>query len=410
MGPTTLFDKSFIQSLSTDESVWFDRYFYTAIAPLFYIETLADLEKKPRSGKTSEDEVGIIAAKTPQMSSVPCYFHRELCLNDLLGHRVPMTGQIPVARAIKSYRDGKVKVTIKEPEEAKAFIRWQEGRFLEIEREQARDWRSQLARIDLKLTEMAVEKIGITVKNCKSLEDAHRMAVGAIASLAKTYGRFDVFMEMLDVPKGLRRNIKNRWRSLKRPRLMEFAPYAVFVLTVEIFFSLAVAAKLIASTRQSHCVDIAYIFYLPFCNIFISTDKLHRTCAPFFLRSDQRFIWGSDLKSELAELNEYFLTLPLEVRELGIYKFAHRLPVVSNGLIRELYTRYTPSLLEEKADELNNSTRSDLLPGTGDVREQSGGYDENGEGVDYDELVLHRVVRERKGSWIQIARAGNQTV
>ena len=85
MGPITLFDKSFLQALSTDEAVWFDNFFYPVIAPLFYIETLADLWKKPREGKTAEQEVGIIAAKTPQMRGGPCYFHHQLCINDLLG-------------------------------------------------------------------------------------------------------------------------------------------------------------------------------------------------------------------------------------------------------------------------------------------------------------------------------------
>src|ERR1019366_10617343 len=97
MGPITLFDKSFLQTLSTDESVWFDNFFYTVIAPLFYIETLADLEKPPREGKTAEEEVGIIAAKTPQMSGAPCYFHHEICIQDLLGNHTPLTGRIPMA-------------------------------------------------------------------------------------------------------------------------------------------------------------------------------------------------------------------------------------------------------------------------------------------------------------------------
>ena len=55
MGPITLFDKSFLQQLNADEAVWFDNFFYPVIAPLFFIETLADLEKAPREGKTAEE-------------------------------------------------------------------------------------------------------------------------------------------------------------------------------------------------------------------------------------------------------------------------------------------------------------------------------------------------------------------
>jgi hypothetical protein len=70
MGPITLFDKSFLQSLSVDESVWFDHFFLTNVCPLFYVETMADLEKSPQKGRAAEDEVRIIAdgANRPSFS------------------------------------------------------------------------------------------------------------------------------------------------------------------------------------------------------------------------------------------------------------------------------------------------------------------------------------------------------
>lgn len=58
MGPITLFDKSFLQSLSVDESVWFDNFFYPVVCPMFYVETLADLSKSTskRSPLQEDDE------------------------------------------------------------------------------------------------------------------------------------------------------------------------------------------------------------------------------------------------------------------------------------------------------------------------------------------------------------------
>jgi hypothetical protein len=43
---------------------FFDHLFLPVICPLFYIETLADLEKAVRHGRTPEEEVGIIAEKS----------------------------------------------------------------------------------------------------------------------------------------------------------------------------------------------------------------------------------------------------------------------------------------------------------------------------------------------------------
>lgn len=88
MGPITIFDKSFLQSLSVDESVWFDRFFLSNICPLFYIETLADLEKSLKNGRTSDEVVGIIAEKFPEMSGSPSAFHVDLCIANFLGQNI----------------------------------------------------------------------------------------------------------------------------------------------------------------------------------------------------------------------------------------------------------------------------------------------------------------------------------
>ena len=63
-----IFDKSFLESLSPDEAVWLDMYFTTFITPLFFVETLADLEKQMRGGRTPEQIVG-------QGSRTKRYFH-----------------------------------------------------------------------------------------------------------------------------------------------------------------------------------------------------------------------------------------------------------------------------------------------------------------------------------------------
>src|SRR5580692_10986483 len=117
MGPTILFDKSFLQSLSVDESVFFDNFFIPAICPLFYVETLADLEKAVRQGRTPEDEVGIIATKVPEMSSRPLAHHRRLALGNLVGQSVPMDGRIITPGGVPVRFEGKKGVRFEVPPE-----------------------------------------------------------------------------------------------------------------------------------------------------------------------------------------------------------------------------------------------------------------------------------------------------
>ncbi|HEV2281989.1 MAG TPA: hypothetical protein VGX75_06330 [bacterium] len=65
VGPVLLFDKSTLEGLSVDESVWLDQFFFANITPLFFVETLADIEKEIKDGRTSEQVVGNLAEKTP---------------------------------------------------------------------------------------------------------------------------------------------------------------------------------------------------------------------------------------------------------------------------------------------------------------------------------------------------------
>lgn len=404
MGPIALFDKSFLQSLSTDEAVWFDNFFYPVISPLFYIETLADLWKKPREGKTAEDEVGIIAAKTPEFHGGPCFFHREMCIQDLLGNHAPMNGQIPVAGMRRVFRDGKEGAIAEISEEAKAFQRWQGGAFYDVERLHARRWRAQVEGIDLTAIEKSMKKIGVSAKTCKSVEAALKFADEAVVGLTATAARFEGILEVLDIPRELRPYIKERWKHKGKPLLRVFAPYASHILRVELFFRVALGANLVASTRPSHRVDMAYLFYLPFCMIFVSGDKLHRQCASLFLRSDQQFVWGPELKADLAALNTYFSALPPEIKQQGIYKFANRLPAESQGVIRKLFECHTPNLLKPATsldvEKINQGANKKIME---DIEKwDSAPSDGLARGGELETLIIKRSVSRVRGSWVQI--------
>ena len=97
MGPIALFDKSFLQSLNLDEAVWFDQFFIANISPLFYVETLADLDKEISHGRTAEQVVGGIAAKTPELSGAPNVHHQELLLANLMGQPISMSARPVIA-------------------------------------------------------------------------------------------------------------------------------------------------------------------------------------------------------------------------------------------------------------------------------------------------------------------------
>lgn len=405
MGPITLFDKSFLQSLSVDESVWFDHFFYPNVCPLFYVETLADLTKTANpSGRTAEDEVRIIADKTPVLSGGPCVHHRELCISDLMGRRIPMRGQILVAsaRPVQSV-EGHKGVIVDNPPEAQAFARWQRGEFKEVERRFARSWRDMLTTLDLPETARRMQALGISSTNCKSIEQAHEMATTLVRSKAQPFEQMALLFSFVEIPRELHRPILERWSIEQYRPLIEHAPYAAHVLSVELFFQICLAANLISAGRASNRVDVGYLFYLPFCKLFTSSDKLHRKCAAPFLRADQEFIWGQDLKGELARLNREFSALPELEREAGLMKFA-RVPVGSDdSLMIRLWDKHFPGWRKKESErrEPDPEKQMELIKSlqqfTNAPTVQANAGDPHF--ADPDRLSIERLVPKRKGNW-----------
>src|ERR1700722_19977585 len=149
-GPILIFDKSTLQALNPDEANWLDNFFLSNITPLFYIETLADLERAVKQGKTPEQVVGEIAYKSPDMQSYPNVHHLTLIWGELMGKgEIRMVGFPILAGGKFVSLEGATGVIYQQDPEAGALNRWQQGESLEVERGMAKRWRNELASIDL---------------------------------------------------------------------------------------------------------------------------------------------------------------------------------------------------------------------------------------------------------------------
>lgn len=166
------------------------------------------------------------------------------------------------------------------------------------------------------------------------------------------------------------------------------------------FFYIARAAGLIPLDTASW-KDLCYLYYLPFCNVFVSSDKLHRRCAPLFRRTDQEFIWGGDLKNDLISLNNYYSGLPDEIKEKGIPVFANKPPKEPRFLIAGIWDKHSPNWrskdnakiegldhrsIIEKIHKMNNAPPLERSEVDFDLK-------------DPDSLLIKRPMRKQKGSW-----------
>jgi len=409
VGPITLFDKSFLQSLSLDEAVFFDHFFMCVICPVFYVETLADLEKVVRAGRTPEQEVGIIADKVPEMSGYPCAYHLDLAASNLFGWDLPLNGRIPAAGGKAVKLDGQAGFVHEESPESQAFRRWQEREFLVVERRFAQRWRTALNSLDLEQMAAGVRAAGITPTTCRSLEGA-KMIVDRFLERdgAPAVDQLKLALLALEVPPQGDFQLFGAWARHGRLSLRRFAPYAAYVVSVELFFRIALAAGLIGAGDANNRTDTAYLFYAPFCQVFVSSDNLHRRLAPQFLRPDQDFVWGPDLKADLNRIADYYAQRSEEEKERGLMALAPRPPRDDhNGIIVRLWDRHLmgwrdraqpqPRDPEEDAKILAHINRLDFA--------QEISPDE----IDFDPsdpqfVKIERRVSRRRGHWWQLPR------
>jgi len=350
-----VFDKSALQSLSLDDSSWLDNFFLTNITPLFYIETLADLEKEIVKNRTPEQVVGDLANKTPARGSYPNIHHFDLIVQDLLGNKVPMKNYPVIGGGeTRLSTEGKVGVHFEQFPEAKAFERWQAGDFLEIERGLAKQWREALSNLTFDLTIGIVKNIVPAGKKFSNLQQIKDFV--DIFITGKPKENLYLLFHILGVPEKAQNIILEKWYKEKQPPLHRFAPYAAYVFKVDLFFYLALSQGFIAKEKASNKIDLSYLYYLPFCMVFASNDNLHEKTVPLFSERGQTFVKGIDLKADLKKLDDYYSAFPEDIKAQGMFRFATYPPEDIKSLVSDLWDKYLPIWRTHAAEKKKGDT------------------------------------------------------
>jgi len=406
MGPITLFDKSFLQSLSLNESVWFDHFFITNVCPIFFIETLADLSKSFEDDRSPEDEVRIIADKYPELNSQPCAHHNDLSTSNLLGYEVPITGQIVMDRSRLVSIEGIPHAYSEMSPITKAFYRWHDEDFDIIEYLHAIEWRQHLS--DVNLSEMpeylkAWESFN---KSCDSFLEAYSIAKSFIESKDAPFLRLEIIFLLLEVPKSAQPRIRERFAELGYPQLDNFAPYSAYLFSVIIFSILSLQSGLISPYDTNNLTDIAYLFYLPFSMIFVSKDRFHEKITPYFMRDDQTFVWGEDLKKSLKDVNLFYSLFSEDEKEKGIYKIAPYPPAHIGSYVAKLWDKYLPNWRKKIINKSDHKKKQNAMQKLNRLESASEfNYEkENFQLRDIQGIGRKIKVRKKKGDWFQVPK------
>jgi hypothetical protein len=148
-------------------------------------------------------------------------------------------------------------------------------------------------------------------------------------------------------------------------------------------------------------MDVIYLAYLPFCNIFISSDKFHKNCASLFLRENQKFVWGQDIKADLKNIDKYFDSFSVEDKMKGLYVVAPH-PPVESPLVRLLWDEFLPGWNNRNevgkfttqsgsklADYVGKFTKAKTIPQN----------EINFDLANPDSLVVERHIKPKRGKW-----------
>jgi len=336
----TLFDKSFLQAITPDEAAIFDASYATNITPLFFVETLGDLELEVGKGRSAEQVVGCLAYKTPTLHSYLNIPHSTLALGDLLGYRVEMRELPAVGPGRTVNVRGKTGIAYDLPTEMLAFERWQRHDFLGLERDFAKAFRAALAGAPTELARL-LGSDGRAIPFA-SLAAIKAFATDVVRADGKRWAVLKTAMLQMNIPVEAREQILVRWKKSGMPALTVFAPYVAHLLTVDVFMAAALASGHISVARPSNRIDLAYLYYLPFTQLFVSGDKLHERTVPLFSNDRQTFVRSDEMKSDLQRLDAYYSQYATQIEQEGLMNIAGDPPLSGDFLICRLHDRFRP--------------------------------------------------------------------
>lgn len=335
MGPITLVDKCAIQALNSNEVFYLDRYYSLVISPILLRELLSTLAKEPEENKDWEKTLSILADKVDTINSYVPPNAFTMARANLLGGDVPMTGQVPLAggKRVRS-RDGTYGVIFEEQPE-KAILRdWKRGNFSDVNKKAAQIIREMDHAVDLSKLQKQIEEQLKNFPKYSQLSDLIKwLDETYLSQVSQEFHLRNAALGLLNESET--EKLIERWKSQGSPLFSEFCPYAFYFYRCNTIYHVGLGKGLIPTSKKAKThLDMQYIYYLPFCMAFTSSDKFLLDFAKFFIRPNQMIVPGDNLKKDLAQVKDFFSKLTDEQKktvkdEFGTYPPEDGAPLTS---------------------------------------------------------------------------------
>jgi len=300
------------------------------------MEILGDLKKEAKEGNPpQEDRVKDFAKKLFPVETIVNLHYKVLLRDDLMGRVITFDGRphVGIGKAVQS-ESGLKGYLIEETKEEKSIYKWKEGSFSEADRELSLLWRMATTQEDL------LERLRISLKLSTSIRfnnfnELNSFVCESINDPASQQSLLIALLRNYDIDALNATKIFYLWGQMGYPLIKDFAPYAYHCLKVDSLFLFGLASGLI-STRPTNRVDLEYLYYLPFCNVFTSNDKVHKNLVPFLLLPNQKFITGTELKADLGIIVKYLEGLGIEERR----EYKSVPPIIDSSFTFQLWKEF----------------------------------------------------------------------
>ncbi|MBI5394556.1 MAG: hypothetical protein HZA91_04590, partial [Verrucomicrobia bacterium] len=197
--------------------------------------------------------------------------------------------------------EGGFGVVFDEPADQARLRRWAEDEFTAEDEVLAERWRSASAKLNLdaSVTEARRSIKGLPKPTTLSEVSAQ---VDRYLETGRQYHFVCEAMERLGFGRSTRDKAMLRWRIQNHSSFRRFAPYTFIVYRTIMIYAAGLVLGLIG-TRSTNCLDLEYLFYLPFSKVFCSGDQFLVEMAPVLLEPDQLFIGREMLRFDMKAIS-----------------------------------------------------------------------------------------------------------
>jgi hypothetical protein len=305
MSPDIIFDKSAFESISQAEHSARLLMFEENITPVLLREVVGDLSKAEAGNIPVERLVPALAAKFCGGGGAVNYDWKFLCMESLIGARIPMGGWIiPQGMEQVTMPNGEAALYLDSSTNNHAIIRWANAEFTNRERAWADKFRAESSAFEEDILRgrlrgspleraTSIERIAATVDDFLDDPTHYPLVLDWLVDQMRP------LRPMMNSLPAARTATIRRWERQGRPHLREFAPYAHHCARTLLFL---LVGSDVLSKRPTNRVDLEYLLYLPFCHVFVSQDRLHHQLAPLVLRDYQVYLRAPELKADLQRV------------------------------------------------------------------------------------------------------------